>query len=172
MEVLFTLQEMLPNLGARRWMVVTITVELAMDHKPSHRELASVLISDLYQKVISQRDIGKGKKPSKYSTTFRLKVIRLFHIFSIWFLVEKLGRSCSWYSWCAHHFGQLYGQSYCRWLHSSQVYFVLQRPRWYRVGRQGLMSSRHLIKYETWIGKLISRKFGPLFENVTKCLWF
>ena len=61
-EVLFTLQEMLPNLGARRWMVVTITVELAMDHKPSHRELASVLISDLYQKVISQRDIGKGKK--------------------------------------------------------------------------------------------------------------
>ena len=43
-------------------MVVTITVELAMDHKPSHRELASVLISDLYQKVISQRDIGKGMK--------------------------------------------------------------------------------------------------------------
>ena len=37
MEVLFTLQEMLPNLGARRWMVVTIAVELAMDHKPSHR---------------------------------------------------------------------------------------------------------------------------------------
>merc|ERR1719150_489880 len=60
MEVLFTLQEMLPNLGTRRWMVVTITVELAMDHKPSHRELASVLISDLYQKVISQRDIGKA----------------------------------------------------------------------------------------------------------------
>ena len=41
-------------------MVVTISIELAMDHKPSHRELASVLISDLYQKVISQRDIGKG----------------------------------------------------------------------------------------------------------------
>jgi hypothetical protein len=36
-------------------------VELAMDHKPSHREMASTLISDLYQKVISQRDIGKGK---------------------------------------------------------------------------------------------------------------
>ena len=53
---------MLPNLGARRWMVVTISIELAMDHKPSHRELASVLISDLYQKVISQRDIGKGKE--------------------------------------------------------------------------------------------------------------
>lgn len=61
MEVLFTLQEMLPNLGARRWMVLTISIELAMDHKPSHRELASVLISDLYQKVISQRDIGKGE---------------------------------------------------------------------------------------------------------------
>ena len=60
-EVLFTLQEMLMNLGGLRWMIVSITVELAMDHKPSHREMSSVLFSELYQKVISQRDIGKGK---------------------------------------------------------------------------------------------------------------
>lgn len=59
-EVLYTLQEMLMNLGPRRWMVVSILVELAMDHKPSHREMASVLISELYLKVISQRDIGKA----------------------------------------------------------------------------------------------------------------
>merc|ERR1711976_1145982 len=31
-----------------------------MDHKPSHREMTSQLISELYQKVISQRDIGKA----------------------------------------------------------------------------------------------------------------
>ena len=62
MEVLFTLQEMFMNLGSRRWMVVTILIELAMDHKPSHREMASKLISDLYQKIISQRDIGKGNQ--------------------------------------------------------------------------------------------------------------
>ena len=84
MEVLFPLQEMLPNLGARRWMVVTISVELAMDHKPSHRELASVLISDLYQKVISQRDIGKGKEicffKNKSSLSFSLKKILLFRL--------------------------------------------------------------------------------------------
>ena len=60
-EVLFSLQEMLMNLGTHRWMIVSILVELAMDHKPSHREMASTLISDLYQKVISQRDIGKGR---------------------------------------------------------------------------------------------------------------
>ena len=48
------------NLGSRRWMIVSICIELAMDHKPSHRELTSVLISELYLKVISQRDIGKG----------------------------------------------------------------------------------------------------------------
>jgi len=60
MEVLFTLQEMLMNLGTRRWMIVSIVIELAMDHKPSHREMASTLISDLYLKVISQRDIGKA----------------------------------------------------------------------------------------------------------------
>jgi len=41
-------------------MIITILIELAMDHKPSHREMASCLISDLYQKVISQRDLGKG----------------------------------------------------------------------------------------------------------------
>ena len=54
-------QDILMNLGSRRWMIVAICIELAMDHKPSHRELTSVLISDLYLKVISQRDIGKGK---------------------------------------------------------------------------------------------------------------
>ncbi len=59
-EVIFSLQEMLMNLGARRWMIVSILVELAMDHKPSHRELASELISDLYLKVVSQRDIGRA----------------------------------------------------------------------------------------------------------------
>merc|ERR1711976_1018997 len=60
MEVLYTLQEMLMNLGSRRWMIVSICIELAMDHKPSHREMSSVLISELYCKVISQRDIGKA----------------------------------------------------------------------------------------------------------------
>jgi hypothetical protein len=57
-------QEMLANLGTRRWMIVSILIELAMDHKPSHREMSSALISDLYQKVISQRDIGKGSQSS------------------------------------------------------------------------------------------------------------
>ena len=60
-EVQYTLQEMLANLGTRRWMIVAILIELAMDHKPSHREMSSSLISELYQKVISQRDIGKGR---------------------------------------------------------------------------------------------------------------
>ena len=59
-EVLFSVEEMLHNLGTRRWMVVMIAIELALDHKPSHREMTSSLISELYLKVISQRDIGKG----------------------------------------------------------------------------------------------------------------
>ena len=53
---------MLGNLGSNRWMIVTILIELALDHKPSHREMASCLISDLYTKVVSQRDIGKGEE--------------------------------------------------------------------------------------------------------------
>ena len=59
-EVLFSLEEMLLNIGARRWMVPALAIELSMDHKPSHREMTSQLISELYQKVISQRDIGKA----------------------------------------------------------------------------------------------------------------
>jgi len=59
-EVLVSLEEMLHNLGMRRWMVALIAIELALDHKPSHREMTSQLISELYLKVISQRDIGKA----------------------------------------------------------------------------------------------------------------
>merc|ERR1719483_1672631 len=59
-EVLFSLEEMLLNIGSRRWMVPSLAIELALDHKPSHREMTSRLISELYQKVISQRDIGRA----------------------------------------------------------------------------------------------------------------
>jgi len=59
-EVIYSIDEILPNLGPRRWMVVSIAVELSMDHKPSHREMTSQLISELYLKVVSQRDIGKA----------------------------------------------------------------------------------------------------------------
>lgn len=59
-EVLNTLEEMLLNIGTRRWMVPALAIELALDHKPSHREMTSRLISVLYLKVISQRDIGQA----------------------------------------------------------------------------------------------------------------
>lgn len=59
-EVLFSLEEMLLNIGTRRWMVPYLAIEMSMDHKPSHREMTSQLVSELYQKVISQRDIGKA----------------------------------------------------------------------------------------------------------------
>ena len=64
------------NLGSRRWMIVSICIELAMDHKPSHRELTSVLISELYLKVISQRDIGKGtiQKGSDTYLSFQMSI--------------------------------------------------------------------------------------------------
>ncbi|KAK6635190.1 hypothetical protein RUM44_000441 [Polyplax serrata] len=48
------------NTGTKRFMIVQIAIEIAMDHKPSHREMTSVLISDLYGRVISQRDMAKG----------------------------------------------------------------------------------------------------------------
>ncbi|XP_059615134.1 programmed cell death protein 4 [Phlebotomus argentipes] len=43
-----------------RPMVTSIAIEIAMDHKQSHREMTSVLISDLYGRVVTGRDISRG----------------------------------------------------------------------------------------------------------------
>ncbi|XP_037077091.1 programmed cell death protein 4-like [Pollicipes pollicipes] len=43
-----------------RYLVVVAMVEVAMDHKPSHREMTSVLLSDLYQECLTQTDICRG----------------------------------------------------------------------------------------------------------------
>ncbi|XP_017872195.1 PREDICTED: programmed cell death protein 4 [Drosophila arizonae] len=40
--------------------ITSILVEIAMDHKDSQREMTSVLISDLYGRVITGKDIEKG----------------------------------------------------------------------------------------------------------------
>ncbi|KAF5284091.1 hypothetical protein FQA39_LY17140 [Lamprigera yunnana] len=39
---------------------VQLSIEIAMDHKPSHREMTSVLISDLFGHVINEADITKA----------------------------------------------------------------------------------------------------------------
>jgi hypothetical protein len=44
----FSLEEMLLNIGVMRWMVPVLAIELSTDHKPSHREMTSQLISELY----------------------------------------------------------------------------------------------------------------------------
>lgn len=45
---------------ASRSKVIQLSVEIAFDHKPSHREMTSVLISDMYAFVVSETDIGKA----------------------------------------------------------------------------------------------------------------
>uniref|UniRef100_A0A2H1VW85 SFRICE_024933 n=1 Tax=Spodoptera frugiperda TaxID=7108 RepID=A0A2H1VW85_SPOFR len=44
----------------RSHLVCETIVEIALDHKPSHCEMASFLISDLYGRVFSAKDIGIG----------------------------------------------------------------------------------------------------------------
>lgn len=44
----------------RRSLVTKVAVEMAFEHKQSQRELTSVLISDLYGRTITSRDICKG----------------------------------------------------------------------------------------------------------------
>lgn len=58
-EVAMSLDEIM--IGSLRPLVTTYSVQIALDHKDSQREMVSVLISDLYARVVTSRDIAKGK---------------------------------------------------------------------------------------------------------------
>lgn len=47
--------------GSLRPYVTTFSIQIALDHKDSQREMISVLISDLYGRVVTSRDISKGE---------------------------------------------------------------------------------------------------------------
>ncbi|XP_013380848.1 programmed cell death protein 4-like [Lingula anatina] len=57
-DVLSSLQEM--NLGENAHKLPEMAVSLALDRKAHHRELTSILISDLYGNILSQDDVAKG----------------------------------------------------------------------------------------------------------------
>lgn len=57
-EVAISLDEVI--VGSLRQLVSTYSVQIALDHKDSQREMVSVLISDLYGRVVTSRDIVKG----------------------------------------------------------------------------------------------------------------
>lgn len=57
-EVAVSLDEILT--GLLRPYVTSVVIEISMDHKDSQREMTSVLVSDLYGRVITAKDIEKG----------------------------------------------------------------------------------------------------------------
>lgn len=57
-EAILSIEEQIPL--ERRDALVEQLIEIAMDHKPSHREMTSVLISDLFPHVINETDISKA----------------------------------------------------------------------------------------------------------------
>lgn len=57
-EVVAALEDL--PLGQRKYKVIVIAVEAAMDHKPSHREMTSQLISELAEEILSPEDMVKG----------------------------------------------------------------------------------------------------------------
>jgi len=51
------------NFGENRYQIAVVAIELAMDHKPSNREMTSLLLSDFYgQHILTEREIEKGTK--------------------------------------------------------------------------------------------------------------
>lgn len=57
-EVAISFDEILT--GQLRPYVISVLIQISMDHKDSHREMTSVLISDLYGRVVTGKDIEKG----------------------------------------------------------------------------------------------------------------
>lgn len=57
-EVAVSLDEI--NLGSNLHHILVIAVSLAMERKASHREMTSVLISDLYGRILCEEDIERG----------------------------------------------------------------------------------------------------------------
>lgn len=57
-EVALSLEEI--NLGTNLHQILVIAVSLAMERKASHREMTSVLISDLYGRILREEDIERG----------------------------------------------------------------------------------------------------------------
>lgn len=67
-EVAISLDEIV--FGSLRPYVTTYSVQIALDHKDSKREMISVLISDLYGRVVTSRDIAKGMYSIYFSLLF------------------------------------------------------------------------------------------------------
>jgi len=57
-EALQSFEEVVPN--NHRSTLVQICIEIAMDHKASHREMTSQLISEMYYEVAPEKEITKG----------------------------------------------------------------------------------------------------------------
>lgn len=58
-DVAISLDEII--VGSLRPLVTTYSVQIALDHKDSQREMISVLTSDLYGRVVTSKDIAKGE---------------------------------------------------------------------------------------------------------------
>ena len=57
-ETFMSLEEL--QVSTRAHLVVVSAVELAMEHKPSHREMTSVLLADLYGHLLFEPHYTKG----------------------------------------------------------------------------------------------------------------
>lgn len=65
--------------GSLRPLGVTYSVQIALDHKDSQREMVSVLISDLYGRVVTPKDIAKGT----HNRFFLHSLIQIFFLFNL-----------------------------------------------------------------------------------------
>lgn len=59
-EVLYSLEEL--NLSQVRAALVALVIQLSLERKPSHREMASVLLSDICDRILAEADIESGLK--------------------------------------------------------------------------------------------------------------
>lgn len=73
LEVARSIDEYLTS--AMRPVVTYVAIEVALDHKQSQREMTSVLISDLYGRIITGKDIVEGKYKNRFYFLFFFRYI-------------------------------------------------------------------------------------------------
>jgi hypothetical protein len=57
--------------------VIVILIEMALDHKASHRELSSEFLAEAYNRIFTPKDYTKGNNACR-SKCSELKILELF----------------------------------------------------------------------------------------------
>lgn len=79
-EVATTLDDLVVSAQMRPY-IISYAIQIGLEHKDSHREMISLLISDLYQRVLLPSDFTTGKQFTYFDLNLLMNIISCSFIF-------------------------------------------------------------------------------------------